>query len=154
MRTRPDTLQAFTWELRRSFRDLAEAADAELEPLGLSVGDRALLEFLSREDRPVAMAALARTYAVSRQHIHQSLRRPPLAALIDEFEDPEDRRSVLIALNAKGRALWKRIQAVDGAFFAALAPGFTQEEIQQAHQVLRKLRATLLARKEPLHARS
>lgn len=149
MRARSDSVQAFTWELRRSFRDLAEAADTELEPLGLTAGDRAMLEFLSRENRPVAMAVLARTYAVSRQHIHQSLRRPPLDGLIDEFEDPDDRRSVLIALNAKGRALWKRLQAVDGAFFTTLASGFTQEEIQQAHQVLRKLRATLLARKEP-----
>jgi DNA-binding MarR family transcriptional regulator len=113
-----------------------------------------MLEFLSREDQPVAMAALARTYAVSRQHIQQSLRRPPLDGLIDEYQDPDDRRSVLIALNARGRALWKRIQTVDGAFFATLAPEFTQEEIQQAHQVLRKLRATLFARKEPIHERS
>jgi DNA-binding MarR family transcriptional regulator len=148
MRARSEILQSFTWELRRSFRDLAEAADAELQPLGLSVGDRALLEFLSREARPVSMAALARTYAVSRQHIQQSLRRPPMDAWVEEYTDPDDRRSVLITLNAKGRAVWKRIESVDGAFFDALAPAFTQEEIRQALQVLRKLRATLLARKE------
>jgi len=148
MRARPDTLQTFTWELRRSFRDLGEAADTELQPLGLTVGDRALLEFLSREDRPVSMAALARTYGVSRQHIHQSLRRPPLDASVDEYTDPDDGRSVLISLNAKGRGVWKRIQSVDAAFFDSLAHAFTQEEIQQAHQVLRKLRATLFARKE------
>jgi DNA-binding MarR family transcriptional regulator len=151
MRVRSATLQTFTWELRRAFRDLAEAADKALEPLGLTVGDRAMLEFLAREDRPVSMVALARTYAVSRQHIHQSMRRPPLDALIEEYADPDDRRSVLITLNSKGRGVWKRIQSADGAFFAALAPGFTQEEIQQAHQVLRKLRATLLGRKEPDH---
>lgn len=147
MKSRSETLQSFTWELRRSFRDLAEAADAELDPLGLAVGDRALMEFLSREDEPVSMAALARTYNVSRQHIHQSMRRPPLDALIDEYADPDDRRSVLVALNAKGRTLWKRVKAVDEAFFASLSPAFTQEELQQAHRVLRKLRASLLARK-------
>jgi DNA-binding MarR family transcriptional regulator len=113
-----------------------------------------MLEFLAREDRPVSMVALARTYAVSRQHIHQSLRRYPMDGLIDEFADQEDRRSVLIALNGKGRALWQRVQALDEGFFASLASGFTQEEIQQAHQVLRKLRATLFARKEPTHDRS
>jgi DNA-binding MarR family transcriptional regulator len=148
MRARFDHLQAFTWELRRSFRDLAEAADSALEPLGLTVGDRALLEFLSREDRPVSMAALARTYAVSRQHIHKSLNRLPLREWVDEHEDPEDRRSVLVALNAKGKGAWKRVHALDEAFFVALSPAFTQEEIQQARQVLRKLRATLRANKE------
>lgn len=153
MRARPDTLQAFTWELRRSFRDLADAADRALQPLGLAAGDRALLEFLSREDRPVSMATLARTYTVSRQHIQQSLRRPPLNAWVDEYSDPDDRRSVLIALNAKGRGIWKRIQSVDLAFFDSLSPAFTQEEIQQAGQVLRKLRATLLAGKEAPHGR-
>jgi DNA-binding MarR family transcriptional regulator len=154
MRARSNTLQAFTWELRRSFRDLAEAADTQLEPLGLTVGDRALIEFLAREDRPVSMADLARTYAVSRQHIHHSLRRPPLDALIDEYANPDDRRSVLIALNAQGRGIWKRVQAVDEAFFLSLSPVFTQNEIQLAHQVLRKLRATLFARKGPSHDRS
>lgn len=148
MRARPDTLQTFTWELRRSFRELAEAADAALEPLGLTTGDRAMLEFLSREDRPVSMAALARTYAVSRQHIQQTLRRPPLEGWIDEYADPDDRRSVLVALNAKGRGAWKRVQAVDEAFFASLSPAFTQEELQQGQRVLHTLRAALFARKE------
>lgn len=148
MKARPEHVQSFVWELRRSFRELAEAADAALTPLGLTVGDRALMEFLSREDRPVSMSVLARTYAVSRQHIHQSLRRPPLDAFVEEYADPDDRRTVLVSLNAKGRGIWKQIQAVDAAFFESLSSAFSQDEIRQVRQVLRKLRAALFARKE------
>ena len=154
MNQRSAPLQSLVWELRRAFRELAEAGDASLGSLSLSVGDRALLEFLAREGRPVSMAALARTYAVSRQHIHQSLRRSPLAGLIDEYADPEDRRSVLIALNAKGRALWRRVQAVDEAFFQNLAPAFDRDELHRGCELLRKLRAVLSAQKEMTHDRA
>jgi DNA-binding MarR family transcriptional regulator len=94
------------------------------------------------------MAALAWTCAVNHQHIHQSLRRPPLEGWIDEHEDSEGRRSVLIVLNAKGREAWKRAQAMEETFFASISSGFIQEEIQRAHRVLRKLRADLSARTE------
>ena len=35
MKAQADTLEQFIWELRRSFRELAAAADRALEPLGL-----------------------------------------------------------------------------------------------------------------------
>ena len=143
MATKPTLLAALTWELRRAFRELAAAADLELEPLGISTRDRALLEFLARETAPITLSDLARRRSVSRQHIHQSLRRLPDPGWVEEVPDPGDGRNVLLSLSRKGRAFWARIQAGDQAYFARLAPHFQADDIQSAINTLAKLRMAI-----------
>lgn len=149
METRPALIESLTWELRRAFRELAAEADRILEPLGISAGDRALLEFLARELAPVALSDVARRRSVSRQHIHQSLRRLPNAAWIEELPDPGDRRIVLLRLSREGRAFWKRIRAYDRAYFARLAPHFQGADLQTAVKALRQLRAAIRQERKP-----
>lgn len=149
MSAKPALLEAFTWELRRAFRELAAAADRELGPLGISARDRALLEFLAREPAPVTLSELARRRSVSRQHIHQSLRGLSDPGWVDEVTDPSDRRNVLLSLSRKGRAFWENIQTYDQAYFARLAPRFQAEEIRSAVQMLKKLREAIRNEEQP-----
>src|SRR5262245_30132849 len=86
-------------ELRRAFQDLAATADSELRPLGITAGDRALLEFLARESNPISMSELARKINVSRQHIQQTIQRLPNQKWILSTNDPKDQRVVLIVLS-------------------------------------------------------
>lgn len=144
----PDLVEELCWELRRSFRELAAAADRELSPLGITVSDRALLELLEREPRPISLSDLARKRSVSRQHIHQSLRRLPDPSWVIARPDPEDGRQLLLHLSPKGRAFWKRVRARDAAFFMRVATQLQAAETRTAVAALRQLRRVIGTKKE------
>lgn len=143
-----DRTEALCWEIRRAFRELAAAGDEALSPLGIKAADRALLELLARESEPVSLAELARRRSVSRQHIHQTLRRLPDAGWIETLPDPDDRRSLRVRLSPAGRRLWRRIRARDAVFFAHLAQGLVREDTEVAVRALRGLRAALRGEKQ------
>lgn len=149
MDTEPALLEMLTWELRRAFRELATAADRELGPLEIVARDRALLEFLAREPVPITLSEIARRRSVSRQHIHQSLRRLADPEWVEEVPDPNDRRNVLVRLSRKGRAFWKKIQAYDKAYFARLAPHFEEVDVKSAIQTLKNLRLAIREESTP-----
>jgi len=143
MKARPESLEQLIWELRRTFRDLATAADRELQVLGIQSGDRAFLEFLARETEPVSLSDLARKYAVSRQHIHQTLRRLPHPEWVEEIPDSADRRIVRLRLSRKGRACWEKVRALDRRFLNRLAERLSQERVAAAADLLAQLRREL-----------
>jgi len=143
MKRRAESLEQLIWQLRRLFRDLAVAAERQLASFGLQTGDRAFLEFLARETNPISLSDLAKKYSVSRQHIHQTLRRLPHPEWVEEIPDPTDRRVVLLSLSRKGRSLWKRIEEVDQAFLQQLAQRAPEPRVVAATALLKQLRAEL-----------
>jgi DNA-binding MarR family transcriptional regulator len=143
MSVSPALLERLVWELRRAFRDVAESADLDLAPLGIRAADRALLEWITREKGPVSLSDLARRRSVSRQYVHQSLKRLPDPGWVEARPDPADRRSLLLSLTPKGRAFWRRVRAVDAAFFSRLAPAFETRDTEAALRALRQLRVAL-----------
>jgi DNA-binding MarR family transcriptional regulator len=148
MKTRPESLEELIWEIRRAFRELTVAADRELRALAIEAGDRAFLEFLARETEAVSLSELARKYSVSRQHIHQTLRRLPHPEWVEEIADSADRRIVRLQLSEQGRACWERIRAVDRAFLSLLAGRLPQERVEEAAGLLRQLRREIRPEKE------
>jgi DNA-binding MarR family transcriptional regulator len=148
MKARPETLEQLIWELRRAFRDLTTAADRELQVLGIQTGDRAFLEFLARETQSVSLSDLARKYALSRQHMHQSLRRLPHPEWIEEIPDAADRRIVRLRLSRKGRAFWEKVRALDQSYLKRLAERLSQERVAGAADLLAQLRRELSPEKE------
>ena len=143
MATDLEPLETFLWELRRSFRELTRAADRHLEPLGIQAGDRALLEFLARSRGPLSLSEIARRTAVSRQHIHQGLKRLPEPGWVEVRTDPQDARSLLLRLSPSGRAFWKRIRNRDSAFLQRLQGALTDSQVAAGLEALRGLRARL-----------
>ena len=143
MKVRPESLEQLIWELRRAFRELAAAADRELQVLGIQARDRAFLEFLARETEPISLSELARKHAVSRQHIHQTLRRLPHPEWVEEIPDSTDQRVLRLRLSRKGRAYWDKIRVVDRAFLERLGERLPQERVVAATDLLRHLRRDL-----------
>ena len=143
MNASPELLEALCWELRRSFRDLSQAAELELAPLGITASDRAILEFLARESGPVSLSELARKTSVSRQHIHQSIRRLPNRGWVESVASADDHRIVQLRLTREGRAFWKKVRAVDQRFFSRFARRFRAEELRGAVAAMQKLRDEL-----------
>jgi len=138
-----DFLRAFVWELRRTFRELAAASDQSLEPLGITVGDRAVLEFLSRESAAASLSQLARKHSVSRQHVQQALRRLPDQAWIETSIDPKDARTLTVRLSPDGWRFWDKVQATEEDYFGPLAQSADAEEIRRAAEFLRGLRSEI-----------
>ena len=138
-------VEALCWQLRRAFRELGALADRVLQPSGMTAGDRALLEFLVRSGKPVSISELARTMSVSRQHIHQALRRLPDARWIEASADPGDARAVLLQLTAAGRAAWKRVRRHDEAVLAKLAAVLPTRDVRNATATLQALRESIAA---------
>jgi hypothetical protein len=48
-------IEELIWETRRLFRELGQASDMALAPLGVTAAERALLEFLAHEEVPVSL---------------------------------------------------------------------------------------------------
>lgn len=141
-------IEELIWEVRRLFRELAQLADEVLSPLGVTAAERALLEFLAREQAPVSLAEIARKRAVSRQHIHQTLARLDPRWVI-RADDPADGRSLGLNLSEDGRAFWERIRAVDIESLQRIEERLDKTSLRSATETLRHLRDALDAiRKE------
>jgi len=140
-------IEEMIWELRRLFRELGQAADAALAPLGVTAAMRALLEFLAKEERPATISEIARKRAVTRQHIHQTLSRLD-RRWVTRSADPRDARSVALSLSRDGRALWNRIRAVDGELLERVMAQLDEKEIRAATATLRKVRHALDSSRE------
>jgi DNA-binding MarR family transcriptional regulator len=147
MPPRPRPVEDLTWEVRRLFRELSQAADNALAPLGITAAERALLEFLAREAAPTSLSEIARKRAVSRQHIHQTLARLDPKWIV-RADDPDDGRSVVLSLSAAGRAFWKRIRAVDRQLMARLDKQVDRADARAAAATLHRLRAILKSMQE------
>ena len=143
MKAQTESLEELVWQLRRAFRELTVAADRELQPLGIQVGDRAFLEFLARETGPISLSDLAKKHSLSRQHIHQTLRRLPHAEWVEEIPDPADHRAVLLRLSREGWKFWERLRNVDRAFLNRLVVGLSEENVTAAKDLLTQLRHEL-----------
>lgn len=148
MESQSESLEQLIWELRRAFRELTAAADRELQKIGIQAGDRAFLEFLARETEPISLSDLARKYSVSRQHIHQTLRRLPDPEWVKQVQDPADNRTVLLKLSRKGRVLWDKIRDLDRAFLSRLAERLPQQRVAATTDLLRQIRHELSVRQE------
>jgi len=139
----PAAVEELIWEVRRTFRALSVTADRAMERLGISAGDRAVLEFLSREDVPISLAALARKHNVSRQHIHQSVNRLRNAAWIEKVPDPADARTVLLCLSPAGQKFWNQIRVQDRAVLRRLSGLADPEQCRTAADTLHAIRTHL-----------
>ena len=147
MKAHPESIESLIWEMRRLFQELSRAADTELETLGVQAAERALLEFLARAPEPISLSDLARKYAVSRQHVHQTLRRLSQPDWVKEVRDPADSRRVLLCLSEKGRQCWAAIREIDRRFFDSLSEGLSEEEVRTTQGVFSTLRGKLAQRR-------
>jgi len=135
-------IEDLIWEIRRLFRELGQAADKALAPLGVTAAERALLEFLAKEEAPVTLSEIARKRTVSRQHIHQTLSRLD-PRWIDRSADPRDARSVFLSLSKEGRVLWKQVRRVDGRLLQRIGRQIDEKSVRAAISTLQEVRKVL-----------
>jgi len=130
------------WLIRRLFRALAQKSNENLEGLGISVADRAVMEFLY-PDNSLSVPEIAELYKVSRQHVQVTVNTLLEAGLVDAGPNPRHKRSPLMALNTKGRDLFKAVLEKDHAIVADLFSGISKEDIRVTRRTLHALLSEL-----------
>jgi len=110
--TSKDDAYQITWLVRRLFRAMAQKASEAMEASGISAADRAVMEFLSR-DEELSVPEIAARYQVSRQHVQKTVNNLQQNGLVKTKPNPRHKRSSLLSLNAKGRRLLTEIGKID-----------------------------------------
>ncbi len=126
------------WLVRRLFRALAQKSTENLEGFGISVANRAAMEFLY-PDKVLSVPEIAEQYKVSRQHVQVTVNSLLDKGLAATNENPRHKRSPLIVLNAKGRKLFAAVLEKDGEVVDALFSCIAKNRVQITRQTLQAL---------------
>jgi DNA-binding MarR family transcriptional regulator len=121
---------------------MGQRANEKLSDRGLTAADRAVLEFLSVADA-LTVPEIATRYQVSRQHIQVMVNGLVAKGLLTTRKNPQHKRSLLIALTARGRKLFASILDEDLAtieeWFAEIPAPKRKELRQTLESLLRRI---------------
>jgi DNA-binding MarR family transcriptional regulator len=122
-------------------RDLATLMDRQLAPFGVTAQQAALLLHASRGQ--ASPRQLSRALGTDTAGMTKLTDRLEAKDLIERHRNPEDRRSVLIALTERGQALVPQLRPVFGRVTGQLFSGFSAEEIGALTTMLERMRGNL-----------
>lgn len=128
-----------TVALFHRMRESAERIHGQGE---LSAGRRGVLHGLARLG-PQTVPQMARARPVSRQHIQTIVNALAPDGLVESTPNPAHKRSALIRLTPKGRALVDTMNRREASVLPKVARGFSRAELEQAASVLRRVREAL-----------
>jgi DNA-binding MarR family transcriptional regulator len=134
-----DDAYQIIWLTRRLFRALAQKSDESLQDLGISVADRAVMEFL-HPDETLSVPEIAQRYQVSRQHVQVTVNSLSDAGLLRAKVNPRHKRSPLISLTDKGKRLFRTIKSRDTKIVKKLFSNVPAKD----RRITRETLATLL----------
>jgi DNA-binding MarR family transcriptional regulator len=91
---------------------MGRVAGDYLQDLGVSAADRAVMEFLYPDEK-LSAPEIASRYSVSRQHVQVTVNSLAQKKLVVMEENPRHKRSSLIVLTTRGKALFRKIRERD-----------------------------------------
>ena len=134
-------LSLFT-ENRRLFQALKQWGDALHEGLGLTAATRGILDALLLGGA-ATVPGIARERGASRQHVQQLVDALLERDLVERHSNPNHKRSLLIALTDKGRALVENMRAEERNAIGRIQAGVSDHAIEEAALVLAAWRTAL-----------
>jgi DNA-binding MarR family transcriptional regulator len=137
-----DNAYQIIWLTRRLFRALAQKSDDSLHDLGISVADRAVMEFL-HPNETLSVPDIAERYQVSRQHVQVTVNSLLDAGILAAKVNPRHKRSPLIALTKKGKGMFRTIKARDTRVIKKLFSNVPEKDRRITHKTLAILLAEL-----------
>ncbi len=126
------------WLIRRLFRSLSQKSNENLKEFGISVADRAVLEFLY-PDKILSVPEIAEQYQVTRQHVQTTINSLLEASLVVAKENPRHKRSQLMMLNSQGRMLFEILLKKDEKTIDVLFSHLSKNEITITRDTLQSL---------------
>jgi DNA-binding MarR family transcriptional regulator len=129
-------------ETRLLFHTLKHWAESLHAGQHITISMRGVLELVLLEG-PMSVPDMARARGVSRQHIQQQVDALLGKDLVRREDNPAHKRSPLIALTDKGRALIQNMRADELDALSGLQAGVSDAAMQEAAQVLAAWRHAL-----------
>jgi len=131
-----------TFEVLGALQAVAARLEDVLEPVGLSLAKFGALANLVAAGEPLPLGTLAERCACVRSNITQLVDRLEAEKLVVRVDDPRDRRSVLAAVTAEGRARHaaggRAFQAVERELLARI-PAVQREALRELVRTLAKV---------------
>jgi DNA-binding MarR family transcriptional regulator len=127
--------------LHQAARDLATALERQLTPFGVTAQQAALLLHANRQRS--SPSQLMTVLGTDTAGMTKLLDRLEAKDLIERHPNPDDRRSIVIALTEHGRALVPRLAQVFGRITKQLFSGFSTDEIRLLTVMLERMRGNL-----------
>ena len=124
--------------VRRLFRALSLKSNENLEQFGVSVANRAVMEFLY-PDNSLTVPEIAERYNVTRQHVQAKVNSLLENGLVVTKVNPRHKRSRLIVLSKKGRRLFERIMQKDLRTIEALFSKISVADTRKTRKILEVL---------------
>ena len=146
--TQPDALIELVDRLSRFFFVAKRYGDALHGNIGLTTGERALLQSISAGGATVPRLADER--GISRQAVQKTVDLLESKGLIRKVAPETDRRSRLLETTAEGRRLLDRVRQRERAAAALPATGLSAADLDATGRVLDALEKELVRRKEDL----
>jgi DNA-binding MarR family transcriptional regulator len=129
-------------EARLLFHALKQWSDTLHAELGITTAMRGVLELILLGGA-ATVPDMARVRGVSRQHIQQQVDALLERGLLERQDNPAHKRSSLIALTDKGRALIQNMRAEELNALSRMQVGVSDNALLEAAQVLSAWRAAL-----------
>jgi DNA-binding MarR family transcriptional regulator len=117
---------------------MAQKSGEYLEDFGITVADRAVMEFLYPAHM-LSVPEIAQLYKVSRQHVQVTVNSLIELDLVISKKNPKHKRSVLILLNDEGRDLFKKIKAREKKEVDLLFTNVSTSHLKHTRQTLETL---------------
>ena len=125
-------------DVRALFQDLKAFSDRLYAPLGINASQRSVLEFLT-ENGPNTVPDIARVKNVTRQHIQKIVDQLVLSGFVEAQENPEHKRSYIIALTSRGEMAFEIIAEREREILQALAGDHRGADLRTARHSLQKI---------------
>ncbi len=142
MSAKARAIEALTREVRACFNRLRALGDALHHDLGITAAMRAVMEALA-DGGAQTVPTIARAKSVSRQHIQVLANALIEAGLVASRPNPEDGRSPLIELTAKGKRTFAAMRDREKTVLHELADALDRNDVETALAALRALHAQL-----------
>jgi DNA-binding MarR family transcriptional regulator len=138
-------MEALLDQVRLLWHVLGQVADRLHEDEQVTLGMRAVLEFLEREG-PTAVPEVARSRRVTRQHIQALVNDLLELRLVVLDANPAHRRSALVGLTHEGQEAFRRMKRRERRFFDGLDLKARPSDLRRATETLKAVREAMEGR--------
>lgn len=129
-------------EIRLTYHSLIKTFDKVHGDQEITVGMRAVLEFIDREG-PRTVPQIARARNVTRQHIQTLVNQLLDQNWVECVENPDHKSSSLISMSSKGKNKFNAMKKLEHELYKRIDWGLTPSGAQSTIRNLKKFREAL-----------
>ena len=136
-----DDVGQLSEQFTRAFRRMRSGVAAQMAPLGITFSQARVLRMIARTGEPLRVGDIASRLEIAPRSATGMVDTLEEADLVERRADPDDRRSVLVALTRKGSGLVETMAAARRTGASELFGRLTDAQRMQLLEILHDLNA-------------